>query len=134
MNVLEKVRSLFRAFGDLQAEVRDLRARLDAAEARIAALEARPVGPLIPAPQTPLGPLSPYPWPDPGPYVIDPSIPPGVEVCGASPVARTYTAETAKVLDQETFRRLVNEGQHLREAFERNASCTRGSPTASTER
>lgn len=88
MNVLEKVRSLFRAFGDLQAEVRDLRARLDAAEARIVALEARPVVPSIPAPQTPLGPLSPYPWPDPGPYVIDPSIPPGVEVCGGKPRAQ----------------------------------------------
>lgn len=54
MNVLEKVRSLFRAFGDLQTEVRDLRARLDAAEGRIAVLEARPLGPLIPAPQMPL--------------------------------------------------------------------------------
>lgn len=64
MNVLEKVRSLFRAFGDLRTEARDLRARLDAAEARIAVLEARS----IPAPKTPLGPPSPHPWPDPGPW------------------------------------------------------------------
>lgn len=43
MNVLEKIRSLFRAFGDLQAEVRDLRSRLDAAEARIAAPRPAPM-------------------------------------------------------------------------------------------
>lgn len=107
MNVLEKVRSLFRAFGDLQAEVRDLRARLDAAEARIAVLEARPVVPSIPAPQAPLGPLSPYPWPDPGPFVIDPYV-----TTAADRVRRLSCASPAVIDNYRSFVQLSGIDQH----------------------